>query len=70
MFYSDIVGINSSVSSASKKRKLAVELANLISSSEVMIASIGPTESQPYPQYIMPVAIAYLQNWGPSFRFT
>ena len=67
MFYSDVVGVNSSVSSVSKKRKLAVELANLISSSDVMIASICPTESQPYPQYIMPVRHSVFAKLGAKF---
>lgn len=67
LFYSDVVGINSSLSSASKKRKLAVELANLISSTEVMLASIGPTKSQPYPQYIMPVRHSVFAKLGAKF---
>ncbi len=52
LFYSDVAGINSRVGA---KRALAVELANLMTSTAVMLASMGPTPDADYPQYLMPV---------------
>lgn len=52
LFYADVAAINSRVGA---KRALAVELANLMTSTEVMLASLGPTPQADFPQYLMPV---------------
>ena len=54
LFYSDIIGINASVSDRGR-RALALKLANLMASTRVMIDSIGPTAGGEAPQYLMPV---------------
>jgi len=50
LFYADIIGINSKT----KNRALALELANLMASEDVIVKSIG-SGSNNYPQYLMPV---------------
>ncbi len=52
LFYSDVAGINAQVGA---KRALALELANLMTSTAVMLASMGPAPDADYPQYLMPV---------------
>ncbi len=54
LFYSDVIGVNASVSGRGK-RALALKLANLMASTSVMLASIGPTPEDDSPQYLMPV---------------
>lgn len=54
LFYVDLVGINSSVSDRAR-RTLALKLANLIASTNVVVSSFGPTPTANYPQYLMPV---------------
>jgi thiamine pyridinylase len=54
LFYIDLTGINSKVADPTRK-SLALALANLVSSSNVLVASFGPTEEYNYPQYLMPV---------------
>lgn len=54
LFYVDLVGINSSVTDPTR-RVLALKLANLVASTNVVVSSFGPTSSASYPQYLMPV---------------
>ena len=54
LFYIDLVGINASITDPERK-SLALKLANLAASSNVLVASIGPTPKDDYPQYLMPV---------------
>lgn len=54
LFYVDLIGINASTVS-NNKRALALDLANLMASTEVMVRSIGPTAGYDDPQYLMPV---------------
>ncbi len=54
LFYIDLVGMNAAVTDPTRK-SLALKLANLAASSNVLVASIGPTLGYDYPQYLMPV---------------
>jgi len=54
LFYVDLVGINSSVTDASR-RALTLKLANLVASTNILVKSFGPMQSADYPQYLMPV---------------
>lgn len=54
LFYIDLTGVNSKITDPTRK-SLALTLANLVASSNVLVASIGPTEGYNYPQYLMPV---------------
>ena len=54
LFYIDLTGVNSKVVDPTRK-SLALALANLVASSNVLAASFGPTEGYDYPQYLMPV---------------
>ena len=53
LFYIDVVGINANISD--NKKSLALELANLMASSDYMIDAFGPSTSDSNPQYLMPV---------------
>lgn len=66
LFYSDIIGINASVGK-SKKRRLALKLANLMASSEVLVDCFGPTAKYNYPQYLMPVRRSVFKALGKKF---
>ncbi len=59
LFYADVAGINSRVGA---KRALALELANLMTSTAVMLASIGPTPQADSSQYLMPVRHSILHR--------
>ncbi len=50
LFYSDVVGINP----LTQQRKLAVQLANLVASEQVMLAALKGNEHRS-PQYLLPV---------------
>lgn len=54
LFYVDLAGINASVTDPAR-RKIALQLANLIASTNVLVSSFGPTPGANYPQYLMPV---------------
>jgi thiamine pyridinylase len=56
LFYSDVIAI----SSATPNRGLAVELANLMASTNVMVASMQATGGQP-AQYLMPTRASVFQ---------
>jgi len=66
LFYSDVIGINTTAASRGT-RDLAVKLANLMASSEVVTASIGPGGGSAYPQYLMPARTSVFQTLGQSF---
>jgi len=54
LFYADIIGVNAATV-RDGKRALAVKLANMMASTEVIVQCIGPTTGSPCPQYLMPV---------------
>ncbi|RKD31743.1 thiamine pyridinylase [Lacrimispora algidixylanolytica] len=53
LFNGDLVGINANLNECDKK-DLAITLANIIASDEVLINSIRPNDSTQHPQYILP----------------
>lgn len=54
VFYADVIAVNTK-SNSRGTRELAVQLANVMASKEVMIASIGADSSNSSPQYLMAV---------------
>lgn len=70
LFYIDLAGVNSKVVDPTRK-SLALALANLVASSNVLAASFGPTEGYDYPQYLMPVrksVFAALRQIDPIYQ--
>lgn len=65
-FYADIVGVNPSTKTYGY-RSLAIELANLITSNKVMIASLGSDKLNPFPQYLMPTKHSTFKALGKNF---
>lgn len=63
LFYADIIGINSKT----KHKALALKLANLMASKEVMIKSIGSNKDYDYPQYLMPVRHSVFKTLSENF---
>jgi thiamine pyridinylase len=59
LFYSDVIGINPNGSS----RQMAVKLANLMASTDVMVASTGPGNGTS-AQYLMPARPSIFQKLG------
>lgn len=53
IFYGDVVGINSSVKNT-RKEKLAIKLANIISDKDTLVKAIKPKEENEHPQYLLP----------------
>jgi thiamine pyridinylase len=65
LFYSDVVGVN--VSTASRgTTTLAIQLANLMTSPSVIVASFGPSGGSG-PQYLMPVSKSALKTLAAQF---
>ncbi|ACK68867.1 Thiamine pyridinylase [Gloeothece citriformis PCC 7424] len=56
LFYVDLIGLNHDLESNPKRKSLALKLANLMSSREVMVKSIKAYKGEP-PQYLMPVRL-------------
>ena len=66
LFYTDVVGLAPALS-AGPRRDLALELANLVASSEVMVAAIGPSADDPAPQYLFSVRRSVYDELAPRF---
>lgn len=66
LFYSDIIGINSAVTDP-EKRRLALKLANLMASTQVVVDCFRPTPENNYPQYLMPVRHSVFYILGKEF---
>ncbi len=66
LFYADVVGVNTTTNQRGT-RTLAVQLANVIAASNTMIASIGPDNSNPYPQYLMATRPSVFQALWQTF---
>jgi len=62
-FYADVIG----VSPQSAQRDLAVRLANVMASSDTVIASIGPSATDPTPQYLMATRTSVFQSLSQQF---
>lgn len=71
VFYTDVVGINSLLEQQPAKKQLAIDLANLLSSSDYMTACLAPEKEGDSPQYLMPVRKSVFdklsKNW-PMYR--
>lgn len=65
LFYADVIGIHPNVEQRGI-RQLAVELANLLASSENMIDSIGAKQSS-QPQYLMPTRHTVFSQLAKSY---
>ncbi len=66
LFYADVIGVNTSTNQRGT-RSLAVQLANVMASRTTMVASIGPSSSNPGPQYLMPTRPTIFQTLGQTF---
>lgn len=66
LFYSDVIGVNTTTASRGT-RDLAVKLAGVMASSDVVVASIGPGGGSAYPQYLMPARTSVFQTLGRTF---
>ena len=54
LFYVDLIGVNRALG-VGPERALAVELANLMASTDVLVAAMGPWQGDASPQYLFPV---------------
>lgn len=61
LFYSDVIGVNRATQ-AKGTRNLAVKLANLIGSREVMEQAVGADAANKSPQYLMAARHSVFQN--------
>jgi len=66
LFYADVIGVNGAIADK-RTRDLAVKLANLIADSETVLASIGPDDSNPDPQYLMTTRPSVFEALGKDF---
>jgi len=66
VFYADVIGINTK-SRSRGMRELAVQLANVMASKEVMIASIGVDATNSKPQYLMATRPSIFMALGNDF---
>lgn len=66
LFYADVIGV-SSATTGRGTRELAVQLANLMASSQTMLASIGPDSGNPYPQFLMATRPSVFRALASSF---
>lgn len=66
VFYSDIVGVNSSIKDENKIN-LAKKLANVIASADTIEECIRPANSDKYPQYLLPVRRSVYQKLSNDF---
>ena len=65
VLYADFVGVNASVSS--DKRQLAIELANVLASSEVLVAANRPSVEGENPQYLLPATKSAYERLAQEF---
>lgn len=66
LVYVDVVAIGAATV-ANGRRTLALRLATLMSSSELMVKCIGPTDSNPCPQYVLPARQSVLTQMSQKF---
>lgn len=66
LFYADVVGIRAKAQRTPRQTALAVELANLLASSEALVAATGPDASG-VPQYLIPSRPSAFQTLGKQF---
>lgn len=63
LFYSDMIGVNSAITQP-RKRAAAVQLANLLASTEYIVRAFGPREANGVAQYLMPVRESVFARLG------
>ena len=66
LFYTDIASLDPSLT-AGPRRDLALELANLVTSAEVVAAAIGPAADDPTPQYLFSVRRSVYEELAPRY---
>ncbi|MCB1058210.1 MAG: hypothetical protein KDD11_22150, partial [Acidobacteria bacterium] len=66
LFYSDLAAINASIQDPAR-RKLAIDLANLVASTPVLVEGMGPAPGYDYPQYLLPVRKSVLGDLAERF---
>ncbi len=66
LFYADVIGVNTTTKDRGT-RALAVQLANVMAASSTVVASIGPDNANPYPQYLMATRPSIFQTLGQQF---
>jgi thiamine pyridinylase len=66
LFYADIIGINST-SVARGNRLYSLKLANLLASTNVMVAVSKPTKNNKSPQYLLPVRKSVFKELGKKY---
>jgi len=66
LFCTDIAGLAPALS-AGPRRDLALELANLVTSTEVMVAALGPSADDPTPKYLFSVRRSSYDELAPMF---
>ncbi|AWP36989.1 thiamine pyridinylase [Heyndrickxia coagulans] len=67
LFYGDVVGVNSHLKNNAKKKKLALDLANIIASSDTMILASKPSDKSQSPQYLLPARYSVYQSLGAEY---
>ncbi|PTW61760.1 carbohydrate ABC transporter substrate-binding protein (CUT1 family) [Breoghania corrubedonensis] len=66
LFYADVISVNTTTSQRNT-RTLAVKLANLMASTDVVVDSIGATATEPVPQYLMATRASVFQQLSQQF---
>jgi thiamine pyridinylase len=66
LFYADLAGVSPSVGRGAK-RALALELANLVASGEVLTEALGPSRTDASPQYVFSVRRSVYKALAPRF---
>ena len=66
LFYADVIAVNTTTQSRGT-RALAVKLANLMASKDVVVDSIGATATEPVPQYLMATRTSVFQELSQDF---
>ena len=66
LFYTDVAALDPSLT-AGPRRDLALELANLLTSTEVLAAAIGPDADDPTPQYLFSVRRSVYERLAPEY---
>ena len=66
LFYVDVVGVNSSVTGTAEE-PYAVQLANLMASTPVLVNTFGAQGANGLPQYLMPVRTSVFQQLGAQY---
>jgi len=63
LFYADVIAVNAKT----KNRELALQLANIMASTKVMVESIGADKKSVYPQYLMSTRQSVFKEIGKNF---